>query len=68
MVSRFKAIASVGARIVTRSEVISAPVMREPIVNGQSQISGSFTTESANELAIQLRSGALPVDPAILAV
>lgn len=40
--------------------------MLEPIQNGQSQISGSFTTESANELAIQLRSGALPVDLAVV--
>ncbi|QZD89213.1 protein translocase subunit SecD [Qipengyuania aurantiaca] len=52
--------------IILDGEVISAPVMREPIVNGQSQISGSFTTESANELAIQLRSGALPVDLAVV--
>ncbi len=48
--------------IILDGEVISAPVMREPILNGQSQISGSFTVESANQLAIQLRSGALPVD------
>lgn len=48
--------------IILDGEVISAPVMREPIQNGQSQISGSFTVESANNLAIQLRSGALPVD------
>ena len=48
--------------IILDGEVISAPRMIEPIRNGQSQISGSFTVESANELAIQLRSGALPVD------
>lgn len=48
--------------IIFDNEVISAPVMREPILNGQSQISGSFTPESANALAIQLSSGALPVD------
>jgi protein-export membrane protein SecD len=40
--------------------VISAPVIREPILGGSGQISGSFTVETANQLAIQLRSGALP--------
>jgi len=41
-------------------KVLSAPVIREPILGGTGQISGSFTVESANNLAIQLRSGALP--------
>jgi preprotein translocase subunit SecD len=48
--------------IILDGQVISAPVIKEPIFGGVSQISGSFTTESANELAIALRSGALPVD------
>ena len=52
--------------IILDDEVISAPRMLEPIINGQSQISGSFTVESANNLAIQLRSGALPVDLAVV--
>ncbi|ANU08295.1 protein translocase subunit SecD [Paraurantiacibacter namhicola] len=47
--------------IILDDEVISAPVMREPIRGGRSQISGGFTVESANQLAIQLQSGALPV-------
>jgi preprotein translocase subunit SecD len=46
--------------IVLDDEVISAPVIREPILGGSGQISGSFTVETANQLAIQLRSGALP--------
>jgi protein-export membrane protein SecD len=46
--------------IVLDEQVISAPVIREPILGGSGQISGSFTVESANQLAIQLRSGALP--------
>ncbi len=46
--------------IVLDNEVISAPVIREPIVGGSGQISGSFTVESANNLAILLRAGALP--------
>jgi preprotein translocase subunit SecD len=48
--------------IILDGEIISAPVFNEPILGGSAQISGSFTAESANALAIQLRSGALPVD------
>jgi preprotein translocase subunit SecD len=46
--------------IVLDDQVISAPVIREPILGGSGQISGNFTVETANQLAIQLRSGALP--------
>ena len=46
--------------IVLDDKVISAPVIREQILGGSGQISGSFTVETANQLAIQLRSGALP--------
>ncbi|MEQ1712412.1 MAG: protein translocase subunit SecD, partial [Hyphomicrobium sp.] len=46
--------------ILLDDKVLSAPVIREPILGGSGQISGSFTVESANNLAIQLRSGALP--------
>ncbi len=46
--------------IVLDNEVISAPVIREPITGGQGQISGNFTVQSANDLAILLRAGALP--------
>ena len=46
--------------IVLDNEVISAPVIREPILGGQGQISGTFTVESANTLAVLLRAGALP--------
>jgi preprotein translocase subunit SecD len=46
--------------IVLDNEVISAPVIREPILGGQGQISGNFTVESANTLAVLLRAGALP--------
>jgi preprotein translocase subunit SecD len=46
--------------IVLDNEVISAPVIREPIIGGSGQISGSFTVESATNLAILLRAGALP--------
>src|SRR6266853_835869 len=46
--------------IVLDNEVISAPVIREPITGGSGQISGSFTVHAANDLAILLRAGALP--------
>jgi protein-export membrane protein SecD len=46
--------------IVLDNKVLSAPVIREPILGGSGQISGNFTVESANNLAVQLRSGALP--------
>ncbi|PTW60051.1 preprotein translocase subunit SecD [Breoghania corrubedonensis] len=46
--------------IVLDNEVISAPVIREPILGGSGQISGNFTVQSANDLAILLRAGALP--------
>jgi preprotein translocase subunit SecD len=46
--------------IVLDNKVISAPVIREPILGGQGQISGNFTVQSANDLAILLRAGALP--------
>lgn len=41
--------------------IISCPTIREPIPNGQASISGRFTYESARQLALQLRYGALPV-------
>ncbi len=46
--------------IVLDDKVLSAPVIREPILGGSGQISGNFTVESTNTLAVQLRSGALP--------
>ena len=48
--------------IILDGEVLSAPNINEPILGGSALISGSFTTESANQLAIALRSGALPVE------
>ncbi|MFM5955127.1 MAG: protein translocase subunit SecD [Novosphingobium sp.] len=48
--------------IVLDGKVLSAPNIQEPILGGQARISGSFTTESASQLAIALVSGALPVD------
>ena len=46
--------------IVLDKQVISAPVIREPIIGGSGQISGNFSVESANDLAVLLRAGALP--------
>ncbi len=48
--------------IILDNEVISAPQIREPILGGSGQISGNFTVQSANDLAVLLRAGALPVD------
>jgi preprotein translocase subunit SecD len=47
--------------IILDGQVLSTPVFEEPILGGQARISGSFDPESANNLAISLRSGALPV-------
>jgi preprotein translocase subunit SecD len=48
--------------IILDNVVLSAPNILQPILGGQAQISGSYTVEEANELAIQLRSGKLPVE------
>jgi preprotein translocase subunit SecD len=52
--------------IVLDNEVISAPVIREPIIGGSGQISGNFTVQAANDLAILLRAGALPAPLTII--
>ncbi len=52
--------------IVLDNQVISAPVIREPITGGSGQISGHFTVQSANDLAILLRAGALPAPLTII--
>ncbi|MHA6692891.1 protein translocase subunit SecD [Devosia sp. A449] len=54
--------ANVGQRfaIVLDNTVITAPVIQQPITGGSGQISGSFTTSTANDLAVLLRAGALP--------
>lgn len=46
--------------IVLDNKVLSAPVIREPILGGSGQISGNFTVAQANDLAVLLRAGALP--------
>ncbi|MGV8937104.1 MAG: protein translocase subunit SecDF [Allorhizobium sp.] len=46
--------------IILDDQVISAPVIREPIIGGSGQISGSFSVQGANDLAVLLRAGALP--------
>ncbi len=47
--------------IVLDKTVISAPVVNEPITEGEGIISGRFTSETANNLAVQLRYGSLPI-------
>jgi protein-export membrane protein SecD len=46
--------------VVLDNKVITAPNINEPITGGSGQISGSFNAQSANELAVLLRAGALP--------
>ena len=47
--------------IILDDKVLSAPNINEPILGGRAQISGSFTTKEATNLAISLASGKLPV-------
>ena len=59
---------NVGSRfaIVLDGGLITAPVIREAITGGSGQISGNFTNESANNLAIILKSGSLPTEIKII--
>jgi len=52
--------------IIMDGNVQSAPVIQEPITGGDARISGDFTMESARDLAVVLRSGALPAPVKIL--
>src|SRR6187401_111193 len=52
--------------IVLDNQVISAPVIREAILGGSGQISGSFSVQEANDLSILLRAGALPAPLTII--
>ena len=47
--------------IILDDKVLSAPVIQSPILGGSGQITGNFTVESANALAVSLASGKLPV-------
>jgi protein-export membrane protein SecD len=46
--------------IVLDKKVLTAPVIREPILGGSGQIEGNFTVQTANDLSVLLRAGALP--------
>lgn len=46
--------------IIVEGKVMSAPFILEPILGGEILVSGGFSQEQANELAIQIRAGALP--------
>lgn len=52
--------------IVLDGKVLSAPVIREPIPGGRGQISGGFTLQGAKDLAVLLRSGALPAPLSVI--
>jgi preprotein translocase subunit SecD len=47
--------------IILDDKILSAPNINEPILGGRAQISGSFTVQSAHDLAVSLSSGKLPV-------
>jgi preprotein translocase subunit SecD len=47
--------------IILDDKILSAPNINEPILGGQAQINGGFTVKSANDLAVSLASGKLPV-------
>lgn len=47
--------------VVLDKQVLQAPVIKDPITDGQGVISGNFTQETAQTFAVQLRSGALPI-------
>ena len=59
---------NVGRRfaVVLDDKYITAPVIRDAILGGSGQISGSFTVESATNLSVLLRAGALPADLTIV--
>lgn len=52
--------------IILDGELISAPIVKEEILNGQAQISGDFSTEEAKNLAIQINAGALPLEVSLV--
>jgi protein-export membrane protein SecD len=52
--------------IVLDKKIISAPVIQDAILGGQGEISGNFTPQSATDLAVLLRAGALPAALTIL--
>jgi protein-export membrane protein SecD len=59
---------NVGRRfaVILDDKYITAPVIRSPILGGSGQIEGNFTVESAQNLSVLLRAGALPADLTIL--
>ncbi len=52
--------------IALDNQVVEAPTIQTPILDGQGQISGGFTTKTANDLVVQLNAGALPVSLSVL--
>jgi protein-export membrane protein SecD len=52
--------------IILDGKIISAPIIRDSIVGGNGQISGNFTFQTATDLALLLRSGALPAPLTII--
>ena len=53
-------------KIVIDGNIISAPTVQEPITDGSARITGGFTAKEAQDLAVLLRSGALPVSMKVI--
>ncbi len=53
-------------KIVIDGDIISAPNVQEPITDGSARITGGFTAKEAQDLAVLLRSGALPVSMKVI--
>jgi preprotein translocase subunit SecD len=54
------------AAILIDGRMVSAPVIREPILGGSGQVSGHFSPEEAREIALRLSSGAAKMEIAIV--
>jgi len=55
------------AAILIDGRMVSAPVIREPILGGSGQVSGHFSAEEARDIALRLSSGAAKMEIEIVA-
>jgi preprotein translocase subunit SecD len=55
------------AAILIDGRMVSAPVIREPILGGSGQVSGHFSAQEARDIALRLSSGAAKMEIEIVA-